>query len=47
MIKNVEIFFDERSKGAKTMNFVFSCGSSYFSASQHPQTPPNLQKKCI
>jgi len=46
MIKKVEFFcwgFNWENQGFRE----FFCGSSHFSASQHPRTPPKLQNSSI
>jgi len=44
MIKKVDISFGGGSKRTKPRISRIFTGSSHFSASQHPPTPPNLQK---
>jgi len=46
IIKKVEFFLVGEPTEKKTRITVF-WSSNHFSASQHPWTPPKLQKKCI
>jgi len=46
MIKKVEFFLLRVQLGKPRISGVF-CGSSHFSASQHPRTPPKLQNSSI
>jgi len=46
MITKVEIFLGGEANEAKSTDFIF-CGSSHFSASRYPRTPPKLQKMFI
>jgi len=46
MIKKVDIFLMGGTTGRKQW-ISFFCGSSHFSASQDPRTPPKLQNRCI
>jgi len=47
MSKNVDTSFGGGCKGQKPRISGEVWGSSYFSASQHPQTSANVLKRCI